>query len=270
MGGGRKTHAPTLARVLDGYPPYEEPYPGPTQTLTLNQARANLAYLLRTKDARVDELLRRVAAEGHDLAPVLDPDADPLPIMGVFGEWFRNACFHDYPPERNDLLPNPRDMDAFRDDGRPFDGERLILSVAQDIAVLLGEAVIARRPSAYWGLWLAPDDRVMGYYKDVCILGLKDPFPTKDVPQMVSFDGIAVTYGLGGRVGSKIGKQWDNKLSQFGLFPPPPPLPDDMLPVHWPDEESWAERTAGEPALTVDETSGLFQYDENGDPIEDD
>ena len=43
-----------------------------------------------------------------------------------------------------------------------------------------------------------------------------------------------------------------------------------MLPVHWPDEELWAERTAREPALTVDATSGLFRYDENGDPIEDD
>ena len=164
-GRGRKAPAPTLTRVLDGYPPYEEPYPGLTQTLTLDQARANLAYLLDTKDARQAMLCERLKDEGLDFAAALDPDADPLPAFGLVGEWFSTGAAYDFPPACKDV-----ETYAHRITRR--DGNLIVLSLAKDVSILISESIIAREPKAYWGLWLDSEERVMEHYKRCVVLGL--------------------------------------------------------------------------------------------------
>jgi hypothetical protein len=72
---GRKRDS-RLKRLLADYPAYHAPYPGPGDRLTVDQAEANLAYLLAAKGKRLEIAANLLHQFGLDLGAGLAA-ADP-------------------------------------------------------------------------------------------------------------------------------------------------------------------------------------------------
>ncbi|PAX07911.1 hypothetical protein [Sphingomonas lenta] len=154
FGGGRKGTAGPLAAALDHYPPNTPPHPGPVAKLTEAEAEANLRWFLGSRDDRLAALGAVLTDHGMDVAPVLDPAADPVPTYRMLTAWLREAL----PPR--DLLPdgskNNAPVDAFiRSERR---GDEIFFSFVADLALLEGEGVVRRSPGWRWDLARAPAD----------------------------------------------------------------------------------------------------------------
>jgi hypothetical protein len=155
-----------LTAALVSYPASAPPHPGNPRKLTEAEARANLDYLLATKDARMAAILDLLAGFGIEAKGLLDPSVDPLPICEAIDAWLVNEL-----PEREQLpgqpsVNPPREM--FLDSNR--DGPHKIFSVAADLGILVYEAIQVRDENFEWAVDLDSPKLGLVHYKRPCLI----------------------------------------------------------------------------------------------------
>ncbi|KRR26075.1 hypothetical protein CQ14_26645 [Bradyrhizobium lablabi] len=195
-----------LARRLDSYPPYRAPFPDDHFKLSVEQAQANLDYLLAHRAERLAVLGELLAEENIDLRAGLVAD-DYKPLLDALHGWAKSEWpgIHD----RKIASFNTR-LSSTRE------GPEIAYSLVMDVAILLGELIVTRRPVFVWSLDLDPEngpagsdpasfDNAMDSYKrPVVQIPKGGPFPTiiLDVEAIVAYKYSAargsVTWALNG------------------------------------------------------------------------
>ena len=151
--GGRKRAGP-LAAALAHYPPNAPAHPGPIKRLTLAQVEENLRRVLDERNERLAALGSMLGDHGIDVAPVLDPAADPAPAYAALSSWLADAL----PPRA--AMPGGGGTNA------PIDGyvaserrgDDILFSLVADLALLEGEGIVRRRAAWRWDLDRDPTD----------------------------------------------------------------------------------------------------------------
>jgi hypothetical protein len=165
---------------LERYPPYEAPFP--TRVQTLEQAQANLEYLLAHRSQRLQHLSDFLAGFGVDVAGgSAAPDVQPL--MLDLHRWTRREF-----PKVHD--PRIAHREVWLASNRK--GKEIVFSLLMDLALLCGELVVTRRPAYSWSLDLDPDngrDGMATFMRPVVQLPKGDPFPA---PIIFDFEAIVV------------------------------------------------------------------------------
>lgn len=139
LGAGR---ASPLAQRLHGYPPFEQPHAGPPDRWTLAQAQQNLESLLMQRERRLQLLDQLLATQHIDIQPAL--------LGGEYHALLR--ALHHWAEAQWPALYDRRSIArarAFSSDRR---GPDIVYSMLMDVALLLGELVVRRRPSFRWAL----------------------------------------------------------------------------------------------------------------------
>jgi hypothetical protein len=168
---------------LNGYPPYEAPFRGPAAALTLEQADANLQYLLTDSEVRVNDLARFLGGVGVDFTGALR-GGDVGPPLEALHAWLKRELPKLYDPaiaKRSVWLASTRE------------GPEIVYSLLMDIALLLGALVIARKPEYRWALDLDPDnvaDEMETVKRPVVQIPKAEPFPAP-----IILDVEAVVFG---------------------------------------------------------------------------
>lgn len=135
----------SLERRLAAYPAYDLPHPGGGESLSVEQAQANLDALLAQRPARLTTIAALLREEaGIDAAPAL-AGADPAPLLEALHAWMNEAlpALHDRHPA---LASTARWLASDRR------GEEIVFSFLMDVALLLGELIVVGRPSFQWAL----------------------------------------------------------------------------------------------------------------------
>jgi hypothetical protein len=160
-----------LLDALSAYPPYSPPHPGWGKNLSNEQADANLLYLtdhLPVRLAQIDALLRRFDI---DATPLLDREADPLPMAAQIDHWLARAM----PPR--DALPQERPpnppRNLFVESQRA--GSAIFFSFVTDLGLLEAEAVRVRHPGFDWSMARARGQRERLEYNRSCLIKPKMP-----------------------------------------------------------------------------------------------
>lgn len=140
-----------LKALLDPYPPYRIPFPGPGHALTLDQATANLDYLVAHKPERLAAIRTLLASFAIDLDTALKtPDTDPTAVLDAIWQWTAS----EWPAIADPALATPARYFASR-----RDGPEIAVSLSQDVALALGEIVLVRRSDYRWALDLDPANK---------------------------------------------------------------------------------------------------------------
>lgn len=168
---GVRTEGGRLAQRLGSYPPYQAPFPGHPPALDLAQARANLDYLLAQRTERLANLDGLLADDGIDVRSGLTAD-DPSPLLDGLHHWAKTQWpgLHD-----RKLASTATWLRSSRD------GPEIVYSLLMDVAILLGELIVRRRPRFVWSLDLdpengpggipgAPDDFMTSYKRPVVMI----------------------------------------------------------------------------------------------------
>jgi hypothetical protein len=160
----------TLMAALADYPASAPPYPGNPRKLSNDAAEANLAYLLETKEKRIEAVLKLLSDFGIDAAPLLNPSADPLLICDAIDQWLVNEL-----PEREQLPGQPSDnppRDMFLDSNR--DGPHKIFSMIADLGLLIYDAIRVRDPHFAWAVDFDSPKLGLMHYKRPCLIRPKE------------------------------------------------------------------------------------------------
>lgn len=158
-----------LKSLLEDYPPYEQPFPGPAKDLTDDQARQNLSYLLDNRALRIEllgDLLSRFQIE-----PVQTVESgDFKPLIESLYQWVGTHWKELHTP----ALAAPHVWHY-----RSRAGDRILYSLFMDIAILIGEIIIHRHPSYHWAV-------------DLDLVNIKDSMPTvkRPVLQLIVNDKV--------------------------------------------------------------------------------
>jgi hypothetical protein len=129
--------------LLAGYPRYEPPHPGRVERLTDVQAVQNLDDLLAHRLARVGEVSRRLEPVlGLEVGAVLD-GAPYEPLLAALLTWSVQTW------------PDWQGRSTL-DEHEPFSAPEPVDGVLADLALLLGEIVLRRRPETAWTVNLYP------------------------------------------------------------------------------------------------------------------
>lgn len=151
-------HVARLPSLLADYPPYLTPFPGEPGALSLAQCQENLRYLLDVRERRLEiaaDLLRQF---GIDLHAGLSAE-DPRGFLQSLDAWARREWPAAYTPAFSDrfriCLPARKE------------GEHIVLAMLMDIAIVLGETVIRKRPEYSWRLDLDPKNHDSISYRRV-------------------------------------------------------------------------------------------------------
>lgn len=173
LGGGglppRPKGSGRLPELLAAYPQYRAPHPGPPKALTRKQCDANLAYLLEQRPARLAAIGALVRHFGIDLAGGLAA-ADPRPLLQALHAWSR--------AEWPDIFV--ADLTRY-EDGYPRwlasdkGGRHIALSMLMDVAIVLGDIVVARRSDYAWRLDLEHGNRQMLSYRRPVVMSSARP-----------------------------------------------------------------------------------------------
>jgi hypothetical protein len=162
--------ADSLATRLQGYPPYTAPHAGPPTAWTLEQARANLDYLLEQREERLQVLGALLAADGIDIRAALD-GADPKSLLDSLHAWANDRwpALHDpkIAHEAVWLRSNRRDAE-------------IAFSMVMDVALLLGELIVRRHAGYRWDLDLDEvngRDGMESYLRPVLLLPAHGAMP---------------------------------------------------------------------------------------------
>jgi hypothetical protein len=131
-----------LAQQLQSYPAYAAPHVGPPSGWTLEQAQLNLQYLLDHREQRLAAIGALLQREGIDVQPAL-AGGDAAPLLSALQRW---ALEQWLSIRRPDLISR----DAWLRTTRA--GDDIAYSMLMDLAILLGELIVRRRPSIRWGL----------------------------------------------------------------------------------------------------------------------
>lgn len=167
---------------LEAYPPYEAPFRGPPSALTLEQAEANLQYLLTHNEQRLRDLSRFLSGVGVDVTAALNGDevGPPLDALHAWTKRDFPKIYDQRIAKRSVWLASTRT------------GPEIVYSLLMDIALLLGALVIARRPDYRWALDLDPDnvaDGMQSVKRPVVQIPKAEPFPA---PIILDFEAIVV------------------------------------------------------------------------------
>jgi hypothetical protein len=184
-----------LVQQLSIYPPYRAPFAGPADRLSDGQAAANLQYLLEHREERLRILGGLLGEHGIDVhAGMQAQDIDPM--LAELRQWAKAQWPEAYTPaiaKRANWHMTSRD------------GDEIIYSLLMDVAILLGELVIARRSHFSWQVDLnrIPGKDQMTSYKRVVVgIPRSEVFPAPivlDVEDTVVSEYLNVRSPLFGR-----------------------------------------------------------------------
>lgn len=129
-------------------------------SLTLEQCQENLRYLLDVRARRLDALADLLSRFDIDLRSGMAED-DPHELLAALDRWARA----EWPTAREPW---------FSDDTNAWsvlqkDGQHIVLAMLMDVAIVLGEMVIARSPGYEWRLDLAPEHQALDSYRRVVV-----------------------------------------------------------------------------------------------------
>jgi hypothetical protein len=139
---GKRRAESRLARRLRSYPAYTAPHAGPPSGWTREQAQDNLQYLLDHRDQRLATLSALLQHEGIQVQPAL-AGGDAAALLAALQRW----ALEQWPLIRK---PHLTHRDAWLRSTRA--GDDIAYSMLMDLAILLGELIVRRRPSIHWGL----------------------------------------------------------------------------------------------------------------------
>ncbi len=199
------------------------PNPGWGWDLTLAQADANLAYLIAHKAERLHVVSGLLATFGIDLAAGL-ASQDPKPFLDDLWKWVAAEWPAIVRPE---LLT----LDAWLTSRR--DGLQIAFSLVIDIAIVLAEVVLVRRPDYRWAIDVDPgnradtrDETMVSWHRPVVMRVADGTMPT------ILFDFEDVARGAYVDCGST-GTTFENDLGRGAL--------DAISGAH---ERQWREEAA--------------------------
>ena len=109
---------------------------------TLEQAQRNLQYLLDQREQRLAAIGALLQGEAIDVQPVL-AGGDAAPLLSALQRW----ALEQWPSIRR---PHFSSRDTWLRSTRA--GEDIAYSMLMDLAILLGELIVRRRPTIQWGL----------------------------------------------------------------------------------------------------------------------
>lgn len=208
------------SKLLEGYPPYAIPFSGRPRDLTLDQAQANLNYLVANKSKRFIVLGELLSRFNIDVEEGLKA-SDSVPVLDSLHEWTRLEFPKLYRPElaiRDVWLVSSRE------------GREIVFSLLMDLALFLAEIVILRRKAYTWSLDLDPAndaDGMITFKRPVVQIPKGGPFPA---PIMFDFESIV------------FGHYHDVPSPMFGRFNElARPVLDALSGAH---ERHWLEQAA--------------------------
>ncbi len=213
-----------LAALLATYPPYAIPHPGPGWDLSLGHADTNLAYLVAHREERLAAVEALLSECRVDMAGAYGT-GDPRPFLDRLWEWIKAEWPAIQDPElaRQDRWLNSRRA-----------GKEIVYSLITDVAILLGEVVISRRPDFGWALDLDPrnagDEDGMVSQRRPCVIR-----PANDVMPIILYDPEDQVQGAYAYCTS-VTYFWLNHLRQGAM---------DM--IEGAHERRWREEAAGRP-----------------------
>jgi hypothetical protein len=153
-----------LRATLQAYDDWQFPHPGAPADLTEPQREANHAAMMAEKAARIAALRDALPQLEDAIAGLLDPQASPVPgIRALEAWWIGELSKIDLVPPvtstlRRLLRPgaylakNEAMAVAFWDERRDHPLVPKLASLLDDLGLLLGEAVVLRRPDFAWAL----------------------------------------------------------------------------------------------------------------------
>jgi hypothetical protein len=150
----------------------------------LEQAHANLEYLLTHCEARLSDLPRFFSGFNAEVAVALR-DGDFETPLHALHEWTKQEFPRIYDPK---LTKSEIWLASSRT------GHEIVYSLMMDIALLLGELVVTRRREYSWSLDLDPDneaDQMTSYKRPVVQLPKGEPFPA---PIIFDFGAMIVDH----------------------------------------------------------------------------
>lgn len=171
-----------LATLLRSYPPYGLPFPGQPAELPLAQCEANLGYLLTERERRLESLAGLLGHFGVDLRAGLAAD-DPRPLLTDLEEWASEHWAGIY--DRRLTLSREWLSSTMA-------GPDIVLSMLMDVAIVLGELILAKRPDFSWQLDLDEDNVEMPTHRRPVVF--RPPLPDAAWPA-VAIDVQAVAIG---------------------------------------------------------------------------
>lgn len=146
-------------------------------------ANANLAYLLDVRQARLRIVRRYLGSEGVDVGPLLG-DGDPVAVLTELNAWAK-AKFAGW-----DEQPLASEQ-VWLASGRH--GSEILYSLLMDIALLLAEAIIQRRPGYRWEINRDPTDIRDGMISvNRCVLTIPGRGPGQE-PFGLDIEHVAVS-----------------------------------------------------------------------------
>ncbi|ERG69419.1 hypothetical protein [Segniliparus rugosus] len=154
-----------LPELLAEYPPYRAPFPGDPNSLRLAECEENLRYLLSAREERLAVVGGLLQEFGLDARAGLSEE-DPRPFLRALDRW----ALEEWPSAWTPAFPS-RSAEQL---SSPKEGERIALSMLMDVAILLGEIVVRRRPDYAWRLDTAEENRDMISHRRVVVAKLRE------------------------------------------------------------------------------------------------
>ncbi|RYF93384.1 MAG: hypothetical protein EON95_09170 [Caulobacteraceae bacterium] len=148
-----------LARLLDDYPRYIQPYPGAGKALTDAKATLNFEHFMAQRPERLRIVGELLAKFGLDVGSAMT--GDPKPFLKRLAAWMHK----EWPAVRD-----PEQADFMTWFNGPHGG-RADLSLIVDMAILHGEIMIAHVPDAGWAVNLGSNHRGVTHWRRITLNG---------------------------------------------------------------------------------------------------
>lgn len=183
-----------LRAALQAYDEWHVPHPGAPDALTAAQREENFAATMAVKSARIATLRGALPALDDAFGTLLDPLADPVPAIRAVEAWWI-GCLSQIdlvPPVTSTLrrllrpgaylAKNDAMAAAHWDERHDHPLVPKLASMLCDLGLVLGEAVVLRRPDFAWTLNHEPTEKRLKTMEwgRVCVLRPKlGAFPVK-------------------------------------------------------------------------------------------
>lgn len=153
-----------LRTTLQTYDDWCVPHPGAPGTLTEVQREANFAAMMAEKPARIATLRAALPQLEDAIAALLNPQASPVPAIRALEAWWIGELskIDLVPPVSSTLrrllrpgaylAKNNAMAAAYWDERHDHPLVAKLASLLDDLGLLLGEAVVLRRPDFAWSL----------------------------------------------------------------------------------------------------------------------
>jgi hypothetical protein len=157
--------------AIEHYPANPMPFPDSRKTLKDTELDANLDHILSTRVERLTIVAQFMTQFEVDVAPLLDPNENPLPAAQAVDDWLTTALPDRSALPGNDPANAPRDLFLFSDRSGPD----ILFSLIADLALLEGEAVRLRSDAFRWAIDRDPGNRRLSHYKRPCLFKAGQP-----------------------------------------------------------------------------------------------